>query len=137
MKGKSILAVTLATGLALPTLAFAQTRSETSAGQANDPANSTAATSEANTDTAKTKKKNTTSRETRKNRSEKTETEPAKATGETNSTQGQAGTTGANTNVPTAREPGHRHSMNSLGGRDSLHNQQAEPETNTNSGGGH
>jgi len=136
MKGKSILAVTLATGLALPTLAFAQTRSETSAGQANDTANSTAATTDANTDAAKTKKKNTTSRETRKNRSQKTGTEPA-TTGETSSTQGQAGTTGANTNVPTAREPGHRHSMNSLGGRDSLHNQQAEPETNTNTGGGH
>jgi hypothetical protein len=36
--------------------------------------------------------------------------------------------------VPTGREPGHRHSTNSLGGRDSLHNTETEPSTNT---GGH
>jgi hypothetical protein len=137
MKGKSILAVTLATGLALPTLAFAQTRSETSAGGTNDTASATSTTTEANTDTGKTKKKNATSREARKNRPRKAGTEPAKATSETSSTEGQAGTTGVTTNVPTAREPGHRHSMNSLGGKDSLQNPQAEPETNTNAGGGH
>lgn len=132
MKGKSILAITLATGLAIPTLAFAQTRTDTSGGT-SDTANSTAAsaTTEANADTAKTKKKTTTSHEVRKNRSQKTGTEPAKATGEVSTTQGEAATT----NVPTAREPGHRHSMNSLGGRDSLHNTEAEPSPNT--GGGH
>jgi hypothetical protein len=63
-------------------------------------------------------------------------TEAAKTTTENSETQDQTvnGANAQNAHVPTVREPGHRHSMNSLGGRNDLDN--TATETNENTGGG-
>ena len=135
MKGRTIFAMTLAAGLALPTLGFGQARTETgTGGGVNQNATSTHAATATDTDTdtatsAKTKKKTTVSRVSRKNRSQKNGTEPT-----TTNAAATDNTTGATGAFPTTREPGHRKTMNGLGRGDDLNNGNTEQNGN-NSGG--
>jgi hypothetical protein len=135
MKGKTLLALTLAAGLAVPAIGFAQGRTETgTGGGVNDNQTSTRAASATDTDTStstKTKKKTGTIRESHKNRSQKTGSESVNATNQSATNQD---VTGGNGKFPTTREPGYRKSMSSLGKRDSLLD--AQRDTTENSGNG-
>ncbi len=135
MKGKTLLALTLAAGLAVPLVGFAQSRTETgTGGGVNDNQTSTRAASATDADTGtstKTKKKTATVRESHKNRAQKSGTEPVNATNQADTTQNA---TGAGGSFPTTREPGYRKSMSSLGKRDSLLD--AQKDTTENSGNG-
>jgi len=139
MKGKTILVLTVATGLALPAISFGQAKTETgTGGGVNENATSTRAqttSTDNDADTAtstKTKKKTTMVHQSRKNRSQITGTEPTNTTTQSNTT-GDANA--AKGNFPTTREPGHRKTMNGLGKRDSL--QDTGTGTNMDPGTGH